>query len=357
MTPTNTAPAGEPSGQPDRAAVYFLAASLIALAAAWFLLNELAPLLRPLFLAVLLAYIILPIHQRLRQHVPAPVATAVIAAGSVALLLGLAELLSISGRQLTNDLPDLAKRGAEILRDVGSYYNSIPWLKRMLGDLHEEVFPSQEQVQTIVRGALSHVVGTLGEAVVVCLYLMFILVEAGRFPGRIRQTFAHEKAKGILNTVEVINEHITRYLRAKVLSSFVLAAPVVVILLIFKVKFALLWGLLTFLFNFIPYIGSMLGFGLPVLFTFLFLPSPGTAVVVAVLILACHLASASFVEPSILGKAVGLPPLVILMALTFWGLCWGVGGMLLAVPLTVMLKIVMDHVEATRPVARLLGDE
>jgi AI-2 transport protein TqsA len=356
MSPKNTA-AGEPTGRTDRAAVYFLAACLVALAAAWFLLNELAPLLRPLFLAILLAYVILPIHQRLRQHLPAPVATAVIAIGSGALLLGLAELLSISGRQLINDLPDLAKRGSEILHDLRSYYETIPWLKHMLGDLHEEAFPAQEQVQSMARGALSHIVGTLGEALVVGLYLMFILIEAGRFPRRIRQTFAQEKAKGILATVDVINEHITRYLRAKVLSSFLLAAPVVAILLIFKVKFGLLWGLLTFLFNFVPYIGSVLGFGLPVLFTFLFLPSPGTAVVVAALILACHLASASFVEPSILGKAVGLPPLVILMALTFWGLCWGVGGMLLAVPLTVMLKIVMEHVDATRPVAQLLGED
>jgi AI-2 transport protein TqsA len=356
MSPKNTA-AGELTGRTDRAAVYFLAACLLALAAAWFLLNELAALLRPLFLAVLLAYVILPMHQRLRQHVPAPVATAVIAIGSVVVLLGLAELVTASARRLTHELPRLTDRGTELVGEIRAYYESIPWLKRALGDLHEEAFPAPDQVQAVVRGALSHVAGTLGEALVVGLYLLFILVEAGRFPRRIRSTFPDQKAEGILTTVDIINEHITRYLRAKVLSSFFLAVPVTVVLLIFNVKLALLWGLLTFLFNFIPYIGSVLGFGLPVLFAFLDLPSPGTAAIAAALVLTCHLLSAAFVEPSILGKAVGVPPLVILMALTFWGLCWGVGGMLLAVPLTVMLKIVMEHVEATRPVARLLGED
>jgi AI-2 transport protein TqsA len=63
------------------------------------------------------------------------------------------------------------------------------------------------------------------------------------------------------------------------------------------------------------------------------------------------------VEPAVIGRAVGLSPVIILFALAFWGYCWGLTGMLLAVPLTVMLKIVCEHMDATRPLAKLVSDE
>ncbi len=80
-------------------------------------------------------------------------------------------------------------------------------------------------------------------------------------------------------------------------------------------------------------------------------------VAVAVGLLACHLVSASVVEPMILGRAVGLSPLVILGSLAFWGLLWGLPGMFLAVPLTVVAVIVMGHFQLTRPVAKLVSEE
>ena len=78
---------------------------------------------------------------------------------------------------------------------------------------------------------------------------------------------------------------------------------------------------------------------------------------VAGLLLACHLASASVAEPLILGRAVGLSPLVILGSLAFWGLLWGIPGMFLAVPLTAVAVIVMGQFPPTRPVARLIGTD
>jgi AI-2 transport protein TqsA len=78
-------------------------------------------------------------------------------------------------------------------------------------------------------------------------------------------------------------------------------------------------------------------------------------VAMAGVLLAVHVGSATVAEPMILGRAVGLSPLVILAALSVWGMLWGLPGMFLAVPLTVVVKIVCEHIEATRPVARLLS--
>jgi len=133
--------------------------------------------------------------------------------------------------------------------------------------------------------------------------------------------------------------------------------PVTLILWIFGVKFAVLWGVLTFLCNFIPYLGSIIGASLPILFAFLQVEPIWKPITAGLGVIACHMVMAYLVEPTMVGKGVGLSPLVILAALAFWGQCWGLIGMFLAVPLTVMLKIVLENVAFTRPFARMLSDE
>ena len=200
---------------------------------------------------------------------------------------------------------------------------------------------------------LNSAADVLLEACVVALYLLFLLLEGSRFPDRVRRAYPRERAEAILDVAGQVSGAIISYLRAKVRSSLVLAVPVGLVLWAVGVKFALLWAILTFLCNFIPYIGSVVAYTLPVGFAFLLYGVRWEPVAAAVLVLACHVTSASVVEPMIIGKAVGLSPLVILASLAFWGLLWGIAGMFLAVPLTVVAMIVMDHFDSTRSVARL----
>jgi AI-2 transport protein TqsA len=137
----------------------------------------------------------------------------------------------------------------------------------------------------------------------------------------------------------------------------VLALPAMLVLWIFGIKFVVLWGAVTFLANFVPYLGSLVACGLPILFAFLDLGFGWQPLTAAVLLICVHVSSAYLVEPAITGKAVDLSPLVVLIALSFWGLCWGLVGMVLAVPLTAMLKIILQNAAGTRPIARLMGGD
>ena len=147
------------------------------------------------------------------------------------------------------------------------------------------------------------------------------------------------------------------YLRAKVLASLVTALPVVAVLWAFGVPFPGMWGVLTFVGNFIPYVGSLIAFVPPVLLAFLELEPPWRPVAVLVILVLVHFVTNNFVEPRLTARAVDLSPLAVLVALAFWGLCWGAVGMVLAVPLTVMLKVVFEDTELTRPLARLIAEE
>jgi AI-2 transport protein TqsA len=191
--------------------------------------------------------------------------------------------------------------------------------------------------------------------VVAGVYLLFLLLDVANSPARVRASFDPARAEQVLAVVGQINVAIARYLRAKVLASLALAVPAAIILWAFGVKSALLWGVLTFLFNFVPYVGSAVTWTGPTALAFLTLEPSWRPIALASLLLSDHLLSANFIEPALTGKAVDLSPLVILLALAFWGTCWGLEGMLLAVPLTVVARIILDHLPATRPIARLMG--
>jgi predicted PurR-regulated permease PerM len=117
-----------------------------------------------------------------------------------------------------------------------------------------------------------------------------------------------------------------------------------------------MWGVLAFVGNFIPYVGSLIALVLPVLLAFLELEPLWQPLAVLALLLLVQFVTNNFVEPRLTARAVDLSPLVVLVALAFWGLCWGAVGMVLAVPLTVMLKIIWENIALTRPLARLMAE-
>lgn len=336
------------------AAVATVTQVVLAAAAGWFLLRELAPVLRPLLIAVFLAYVLMPYHSRLRRQIggPASIVTLAVVTAAVLVVLALAVYASVLG--LSEDLPQLQKRTDDFGREVEKLVEqAAPWVH------HAGPTPPKlgEQFSRFAGSLLNLAAEAVLEACVVALYLLFLLLEGSRFPDRVRKAYSPDRADEILKVAGQVSGAIVSFLKAKVKSSLLLAVPVGAVLWAVGVKFALLWAVLTFLCNFIPYIGSVVAYTLPVGFAFLWYGLSWEPVVAAALLLACHVASASVVEPMLLGQAVGLSPLVILASLAFWGLLWGIPGMFLAVPLTVVAVIVLNHFDNTRPVARLLSGE
>ena len=344
-----------------RAAAY----SVVIAAGTWWMLNELASVLRPLLIAIFLGYILMPYYRRLIvRGMPAPIAIILLGGVATAILIGLALAVYTSVVGLKEELlPEGGKSGLQDrLSDTIS--SATDWAQRTL-PLPKSWTESLQQPQELLSDALVSMTlasvevaaGGVIEAAAAGLYLLFLLLESTNFPNRVRSSYSPKRAEDILQVFGRINAAIMTYLKAKLISSLVLALPVCVILLSFGVRFALLWTVVTFLFNFIPYIGTVVSYSLPVVFAFLQFGLGTELVAVAVLVLAVHIVSASVIEPMILGRAVGLSPLVILTALAVWGLIWGVPGMLLAVPLTVVLKIIFENIRATQGMAHLLSGE
>ena len=137
----------------------------------------------------------------------------------------------------------------------------------------------------------------------VVFYLVFLLLEVRQLPARVRAGFRTEQADHLFQVVGSINRAMSSYLRAKVLSSLVTALPVVAILWAFGVPFAGMWGVLTFIGNFVPYVGSLVAFVLPVVLAFLELEPAWRPISVLVLLVLVQFVTNNFVEPRLTARA------------------------------------------------------
>lgn len=359
MSSPGTFPAGpDPTSRTrwhDSNTLRTIATAMLIVALSFWLLERLAVVLRPLLLAVLVAYVLLPYHNRLRKVVPAPVSVVLIA-GCVAVVLAVVGFVVYASLgELQVEMPSLQARAAKMTRGARVWLSEhAPWVTGTKGEGADPSAGIDDIAQTGAKLVVNAAAGATIEALTAGLYLLFLLLGAGKLGTRVRGAYDSENAERILDVFGRINSAIIAYLKAKVIASLILAAVAGVVLGACGVRFALLWAVLTFLCNFIPYVGTVIAYSIPIGFAAISSDLNWQFFLAAGLLLAAHALCASVIEPMILGKAVGLSPIIILAALALWGSIWGLPGMLMAVPLTVVILIVLENIEATRSIAKLL---
>ncbi len=235
-------------------------------------------------------------------------------------------------------------------------------LSEWLGqDLAEAIRLSMADFNVVagLRGIVTPAGIAIASIVVVLLYVAFMFVESGYFPQKIDRLFAADPARAA--EVKEIGRRIIagvhRYLLFKTLLSAGNTLAAYAVLKLIGVDFAETWALLTFFLNFIPKIGSITGTVLPSVFALLqfqefhpvFLTVIGLAVV--------HGITGEVVEPMVMGKTLNLSSLVIMAALTFWAMVWGLAGAFLAVPLMAVILTICAKIPSLRPVAILLSSD
>lgn len=325
---------------------------------AWYLLKELAPLLRPLCLAIFLFYVILPINL-MRQRMPGLPFFVLLAVITVMILVALWALFYTNVISFYQDLPLMTKRAMALSQQTRSYLlETMPWTESLLGETNELEVEGIRRLKEFVSSLVNFTTGFVIEALEIAFYLFFLLLEAGRLPKRVKSAFPAERADQILNVFSRISAAMASYLKVKARASLLLALVIGVTVWACGIKYVFLWMVLFFLSNFIPYFGSIAACLLVSLFAFFQNDELGwQPVLVTVLVFGLRTVVADLIEPSMTGKAINISPLLILASLAFWGLCWGFAGMLLAVPLTVMLKITLENISFTKPYARLMAEE
>ncbi len=156
----------------------------------------------------------------------------------------------------------------------------------------------------------------------------------------------HEKEERLASTFKAITGQIQRYIVIKIAVNLSAGIVVSIFLAVLGVDFPIIWGLFVFLLNFIPTIGSAIALILPVIMALLEYESVTFAFIVLLIIAAIQTLFFNLIETSFLGKRLNLNPLLILMSVLIWGYIWGIVGMLFAVPLTAIIKIIISNSES-----------
>jgi len=186
------------------------------------------------------------------------------------------------------------------------------------------------------------------------LFWVFMIMGKNKFEERLKIAFSSSSVD-IDKQIQAIDEQLQSYLIIKTLISLATGVTFTVILTIYGIDFALIWGLLAFVLNYIPNIGSLLATLFPILIALLDYGFGFTSISIAVLLLIAQNIYGNIIEPKFLGKTMDLSPVFILMSLIFWGWAWGIVGMFLAVPIAALLKIFCSNIDPLKPIAIIIG--
>jgi predicted PurR-regulated permease PerM len=189
---------------------------------------------------------------------------------------------------------------------------------------------------------------------IIFFFSVLIVLGKHQFIRNIVRIFPRSRGSRVPITLSHIDKNLRRYLGVKAFVSLLAATLEMIILLLFGVKFAVIWGLMTFLLNFIPSIGAILATLLPTLFALAQFSDPLMSLWVFIAIASVHMTVGNILDPTLMGETLNLSLLVVFVSLFFWGWLWGALGILLAVPMTATIKIILQNVPSTSRYATFL---
>jgi len=314
--------------------------------------NEAAHLIVPFLFSLFLSVILLPFYSFFNDRgIPNTVSLFLIMGFFLLIIFFIGKLLSINIQQFNLNLPEytriLSIKYQNFYQYALSYDIEIPVSKldNIINTKNSLSFATQmiENLSAIFTNSF-----------VILFTVIFMLLESKFFSYKIRLISKHNQNNTAVHIKSIIN-HIKEYMVLKTIVSLMTGAVIWIGLTIIGTDYAFLWAVIAFLFNYIPNIGSIIAAIPAVLLTLIQfdLESVGQ---VALLYIVVNVIMGSVVEPKLMGKGLGLSALVVFLSLLFWGGLLGIVGMLLAIPLTIIIKIVLDSNENTKWIAILLGN-
>ncbi len=258
-------------------------------------------------------------------------------------------MISKNIKLLSNTLPVYEANVNKITEQINQHFNID--IMNMAGNFAKDL-----NFGSILSALLSALTSLFGNAFTVLLYLLFLLLEEPILPKKLKAMYPekqrHDQVKGL---IAKIDHSIGNYIALKTVTSLMTGFLSYFALLFIGIDAPVFWAFLIFVLNFIPTIGSLIATIFPSVFAILQFGEITPGILVLSIVGAIQMIVGNFVEPRMMGNTLNISPLVVFLTLAVWGVIWGVSGMLLSVPITVILIIIMSEFPGTRPFAILLS--
>jgi len=325
--------------------------AVVVAGAAFFWLNGiLTPLALALFLLVMIDSFARVLVNRV-PHFPKVLAQPVAIALSVGLVIltivVVADNATAFASQINTYLPKLNALVGGLAASMGMANH--PTAQQLINQLNPSSY---------IGVAADHLKGFATTAVAVLLYLGFLIASRQSFPRKAAKLFGsaetrHEAAE----MFQRIRNGVERYLWIQVVCGLMMAIPAFVVMTALGLDNAIFWAFLIFIVGFIPIIGGAIGVLGPPLFALVQFDTPWRAVILLLALEVMGFIIGNIIYPRMQGKSLNIDPIAVLLSLAFWGAIWGLPGMFLSTPLTVMAMIILAQFDGSRWIAVLLSSD
>lgn len=328
--------------------LFILAALIIIFAGLKTAQALIVPFLLAFFISIICAG---PFFWLQKRKVPASLAMLIVIAVVMLGGIGVVTIVGTSVTDFTNQLPTYQNQLRQQTLQL------FTWLESFGIRLSKTIILEHFDPGAIMQSAASMLAtagGVLTNSFMILLTVIFILMEAAGIPAKLRA--ALQDADSSLATFDLFVDSVKQYLAIKTLVSCVTGVIIALGLILLGLDYPLLWGMIAFLLNYVPNIGSIIA-AIPAVLLALVQLGLLPSLLVGVLYLIINLLMGSVIEPRLMGQKLGLSALVVFLSLVFWGWILGPVGMLLSVPLTMIVKIALEVNDSTRWLAILLGSD
>jgi len=349
-----------------------LAFTLVSVAIVVLLLQYMQSVLLPLVLAGLLFYALdRPVDWLQKRRVPRAIGAAVMLFVVIAGCGVLAYTLQGQAMTVIDELPAGARKLAVVLRqspggEAGAVEKVQQAADALQGDEKPAAPPGVTRVQveekgfqasTLVWSTSIGLVSAANQLIMVLFLTFFMLLSDDLFKRKLVEIVGTlSQKKTTVSVLEDIAGHIEQFLLIQIMTSAIVAVVTAATLWAMGLRQAALWGLAAGIFNSIPYYGPLLVTGALTVVGFLQFGTIGMTIAVALAALLITTLEGLLLTPTLVGRASSMNQIAVFAGLLFWSWAWGIWGMLLAVPMMMVVKVICDHVEPLQPVGHLLGD-
>ncbi|MBC6503515.1 MULTISPECIES: AI-2E family transporter [Citrobacter] len=337
------------TAQPDKTGLHILLklAALVVILAG---IHAAADIIVQLLLALFFAIVLNPlVTWFIRRGVSRPVAITLVV---VVMLIVLTALVGVLASSITEFMAMLPKYNKELTRKVLHLQEMLPFLNLHMSPERMLQRMDSDKIMTFTTTLMTSLSGAMASVVLLVMTVVFMLFEVRHVPYKLR--FALNNPQIHIAGLHRALKGVSHYLALKTLLSLWTGAIVWLGLALMGIQFALMWGVLAFLLNYVPNIGSVISAVPPMIQALLF-NGIYECVLVGALFLVVHMVIGNILEPRMMGHRLGLSTLIVFLSLLVWGWLLGPVGMLLSVPLTSVCKIWMETTTGGSKLAILLG--
>ncbi len=320
-----------------------------------FFLKSTAAVFAPIVFAVMISFMLFPVMQKMeKHHIPRTLAVIIIMSVLAVVVYFIVVIAQNSFNLFINNYPRYLQQFQEIYYD---FTNKL--IEKFELQVQPDIFAGTNWprlVQTYVISFSSSLTKMAGYTLLIFIFMFFLFLEYPYLNEKIKNAFSFREAKkfNIIST-RILNL-VGRYFFIKLIISFLTGLEVWGVLKLLGVDFALVWGGIAFALNFVPTVGSTVVVilisiqGIVQFYPDVFMPT-----LVFLLNLGIQQLMGNLIEPRIQGSNLNLSPVLILISLAFWAWLWGPLGAILAVPITVMLRVMFSYFDSTKFISILMG--